>query len=173
MFAQKGGDEKGAVTCFLLHHHRNKSFSSYIIVQHTDWLQSHCWKAHICMRSLLYERGIALHSPWHVLCVSLRFLTFTAPPIISSMVVYARNELCSFNPKSHEIYRIWCHNRSHLVCNALGRREGRLLKLLFWSATAGCYWTTSNMHFMNWFIWIPQGNLLMFIYIGRHTLHDV
>lgn len=34
-------------------------------------LQSRCWVAHICMTGLLYEKGITLHSPWHVfVCVS-------------------------------------------------------------------------------------------------------
>lgn len=71
-----------------------ESFSSQIIIKHTDWLQSHCWKAHICMRSLLYKTSVAVSSPWLFLCAFLRFLTYAAP-INSSMVAHVCNDLCS------------------------------------------------------------------------------
>lgn len=41
---------------------------------------------HLYKKFAVRERGVALHSPWHDLCASLRLLTY-ATPIISSTVV--------------------------------------------------------------------------------------
>lgn len=116
------------------------------------WLQSHCWIAHICMRSLLYEKRYrsafaVTYLAW-VSEVSVLATLSSAPWYFS---VYTRNDLCSLRPSwytwytIHDIYRIWCQYRSHLVHKALGRRASES-RLLPWSATASSCWTYYKLH---------------------------
>lgn len=132
------------------------------------WLQSHCWM-HTFVWEVCCMRKASLCIHRDISCVFLRSLR----PIISSMVVLNIKKYWSmqFTPQFTRHIQIMMSLQVEFSPQSIRKKHIYRLtvSLLSWSATA----VLPIIHLIKWLIWIPRGNLFMFIYIGRYTFHNV